>query len=47
MRRFGQEIRFRGAGGSVTVGVSFLVHSWCTITCKRGHPSANESNLNY
>jgi len=26
MRRFGQEIRFRGAGGSVTVGVSFLVH---------------------
>jgi hypothetical protein len=20
--------------GSVTVGVSFLVHSWCTITCK-------------
>jgi hypothetical protein len=34
LRRFVQEIDSRGAGGSVTVGVNFLVHSWCTITCK-------------
>jgi len=30
-----------------SLGANFLVHSWCTITCKCEHCGATESSVNY
>ena len=40
---------FRGqkSGSSKYSDDKFLVHSWCTITCKCGHCGATESSVNY